>query len=82
MTKDQIFVGDFTLEKNGSRGVTVFLLWEYMEVVPSQQDRDPAGVGQLTASCACPPLVQHYNRECRSVVQLFFNGVDLQVESV
>ena len=76
-TKDKIFIGDFTLEKSGSRGVMVLLLGECVEIVLSQHDRDSTGVIQLAASCACPPLVRHNNRKCTSVVQLIFNGLNL-----
>ena len=58
----------FTLETSGFTGVTVLLLGECMEVIPSQQDRDFVAVGQLADSCALPLLVQHYIRECRSLV--------------
>ena len=59
-TKDQIFVCDFTFEKCGSCGVTVLFLWESVEVVSSQQDRDLTGVGPLAVPRARPPLVWYF----------------------
>ena len=51
------------LKRVVTRGVTVLFLGECVEVVPSQQDRDSAGVGQLAAYCARLPLVTIENAE-------------------